>query len=320
MVLGIYFYRTGLSSLFIGLIIAAGLAGSALAMVLMSLAVDRIGRNHFLVALSLVSALGGIALATTSSVPVLTIMAFVAMLNGTGTDRSAAFALDQAVVPTLAADVKRTWNLALYNLFLDGGGSLGLLEKPNLEARNWLEDYLKIRICHPPEHARNDRFRRESTPVRRSRHGALGSCPVHRSAQTRWPGVSVPGFPQSGGLALPGPGARADGRTVRPFLGAFAAKYGPVLAAALTTGMRPSEYLGLKWQDIDWVRQTISIVRGIRRMNGKWCFSDTKRSRSRRPIKLQSWIVSLLRDLQTKAGAQDLYPEFHDLVFRTQSG
>jgi len=28
-------------------------------------------------------------------------------------------------------------------------------------------------------------------------------------------------------------------------------KYGPVLAVALTTGMRPSEYLGLKWQDID---------------------------------------------------------------------
>ena len=54
--------------------------------------------------------------------------------------------------------------------------------------------------------------------------------------------------------------------------------------------------------------------------NGKWCFSDTKRSRSRRPIKLQSWIVALLRDLQAKASAHDLYPEDHDLVFRTPSG
>jgi len=53
-------------------------------------------------------------------------------------------------------------------------------------------------------------------------------------------------------------------------------KFGPVLAVALTTGMRPSEYLGLKWQDVDWARQTISIVRSIRRLNGKWCFSDTK--------------------------------------------
>ena len=90
-------------------------------------------------------------------------------------------------------------------------------------------------------------------------------------------------------------------------------KYGPVLAVALTTGMRPSEYLGLKWQDIDWARQTVSLVRSIRRLNGKWCISDTKRSRSRRPIKLQRWIVALLRDLQTKASAHGLHQEAHDL-------
>ena len=101
---------------------------------------------------------------------------------------------------------------------------------------------------------------------------------------------------------------------------ALATPLGPVLAVALTSGMRPSEYLALKWQDIDWTRQTVSVVRSIQRVNGEWCFSDTKRSRSRRPIKLQSWIVALLRNLQTKASVQDLYPEDNDLVFRTQSG
>ena len=50
------------------------------------------------------------------------------------------------------------------------------------------------------------------------------------------------------------------------------------------------------------------------------CFCDTKRSRSRRPIKLQRWIVALLRDLQTRPSAHDLCPEAHDLVFRTSSG
>lgn len=84
--------------------------------------------------------------------------------------------------------------------------------------------------------------------------------------------------------------------------------------------MRPSEYLGLKWQDIDWARQTVSVVRSIRKLNGKWCFSDTKRLRSRRPIKLQRWIVSLLHDLHTKVSAQDLYPEARDLIFTTPSG
>jgi integrase len=107
----------------------------------------------------------------------------------------------------------------------------------------------------------------------------------------------------------------------RTFLkAALATPHGPVLAAALTTGMRPSEYLGLKWQDIDWTRQTVSVVRSLRRFDGRWCFCDTKRSRSRRPMKLQRWIVALLRDLQTKASAHNLFPAADDLVFKTASG
>jgi len=54
-------------------------------------------------------------------------LAFVGTLNGTGTDRSAAFALDQAMVPGLVSDARRTWTLAWYNVLLDGGGSLGAL-------------------------------------------------------------------------------------------------------------------------------------------------------------------------------------------------
>jgi MFS family permease len=126
-VLGIYLFRHGLSSLAIGFVIAAGLAGSALATVIVSFAADRVGRKRSLVYLSLLSAVGGIALARSPSLPVLVIMAFVGMLNGTGTDRSAAFALDQAVLPGLVSDVKRTWTLAWYNVLLDGGGALGAL-------------------------------------------------------------------------------------------------------------------------------------------------------------------------------------------------
>lgn len=54
-------------------------------------------------------------------------MAFVGMLNGTGTDRSPSYALEQAVVPGLAPDARRTWNLAWYSLLLDGGGAIGAL-------------------------------------------------------------------------------------------------------------------------------------------------------------------------------------------------
>jgi integrase len=37
----------------------------------------------------------------------------------------------------------------------------------------------------------------------------------------------------------------------------------PLLALALTTGMRPSEYLALRWSDIDWQRGTASVCRTI---------------------------------------------------------
>ena len=96
-------------------------------------------------------------------------------------------------------------------------------------------------------------------------------------------------------------------------------QHGPVLAVALTTGMRPSEYLALKWH-IEWVRRTVSVVRSVRRLNGRWCFTDTKRSRSRRVIKLQNWIVALLRDLRTTTTANNSCPEAADLMFKTASG
>jgi MFS family permease len=126
-VLGIYLFRTGLTSFAIGLVIAVGLAGSAVATVLVSLVADRAGRRFFFLILSLLSGVAGIALAVSPSLPVLALLAFVGMLNGTGTDRSAASALDQAVIPGLVSDVKRTWNLAWYNVLLDGGGALGAM-------------------------------------------------------------------------------------------------------------------------------------------------------------------------------------------------
>jgi MFS family permease len=124
-VLGIYLFKSGLSSKTIGFVIAMGLAGSASATAVMTIAADRIGRRRFVVLIS--SAFGGIALALSANLSVLPAMAFIGMLNGTGTDRSAAFALDQAIVPGLVTSLKRTWSLAWYNVLLDAGGSLGAL-------------------------------------------------------------------------------------------------------------------------------------------------------------------------------------------------
>ena len=59
----------------------------------------------------------------------------------------------------------------------------------------------------------------------------------------------------------------------RAFLSAaLKTHYGPVFAVALTTGMRPSEYLALKWQDIDWVRGTVSVVRTLEKVSRRLAF------------------------------------------------
>jgi len=95
-----------------------------------------------------------------------------------------------------------------------------------------------------------------------------------------------------------------------------------LLALALTTGMRPSEYLALKWSDIDWQRGTASISRTIQVSRSAWTFDDTKRKRSRRIVKLQNFVIEALRGLQNKQGTdvEGNGCSAHNLIFVTRAG
>lgn len=108
----------------------------------------------------------------------------------------------------------------------------------------------------------------------------------------------------------------------RAFLSeALKTHYGPVFALALTTGMRPSEYLALKWPDLDWDRGTVSVVRTLEKVSEGWRFAETKRARSRRIIKLQEWVLGTLKNLQARkihrGGCS--WPEAGELVFTTSA-
>jgi integrase len=70
-----------------------------------------------------------------------------------------------------------------------------------------------------------------------------------------------------------------------------------LFALALTTGMRPSEYLALKWSDMDWQHGTVSVCRTIQTSASGWTFYDTKRKRSRRAVKLQNFVLEAVQDL-----------------------
>lgn len=139
-VLGIYLSRAGFSAGRIGLVIAAGLAGGAAATMMVTFRADRLGRRRTLVVLSLLGALGGLALALTADHSALLVFAFFGMVNGMGRDRGAAFTLEQAILPEATSSERRTWALALYSLVLDVGHALGALAGtvPFLFSR-WLE-------------------------------------------------------------------------------------------------------------------------------------------------------------------------------------
>jgi len=138
-VLGVFLSREGFSSTAIGIVIASGLAGAAAATAVVTLKADRLGRRRTLFVLSCLTAAGALPLLFHSGMALLAPAAFVGMLNGMGTDRSASFALEQAVIPGLVSDQRRTWALAWYNVVLDASGALGALSAgiPILEYRLW---------------------------------------------------------------------------------------------------------------------------------------------------------------------------------------
>lgn len=110
-----------------------------------------------------------------------------------------------------------------------------------------------------------------------------------------------------------------DVERAKQFIAAIAGhKYEVLFALAMTTGMRPSEYLALTWSDFDLERGTVSISKTLEWRKGGWRFADTKRERSRRMVKLQNWVVALLRKFGEAASAAGVGPD--DLVFTSDRG
>lgn len=61
---------------------------------------------------------------------------------------------------------------------------------------------------------------------------------------------------------------------------------GLVFEFAILTGMRPEEYLAIKWSDIDFARKSAQVNRALVRHKGGWTFREPKTHRSRRTIML----------------------------------
>jgi MFS family permease len=125
--IGIHLAKLRFDPAAIGMVVAAGLAGAAVAAFAVTLWADRIGRRRALFGLAILGAAGGFAVALADKPLLVGVAAFFGMLNGMGRDRGASMILDQAVLPATTTDERRTYAFAYYNVVQDIGHALGSL-------------------------------------------------------------------------------------------------------------------------------------------------------------------------------------------------
>ena len=103
-------------------------------------------------------------------------------------------------------------------------------------------------------------------------------------------------------------------------------RWGVLFAFALATGMRPEEYLGLQWKDVDLERGVVTVRRALiwRSTGGGWYFGEPKTARSRRSIPLPASTLRSLIEHRRKQAEERLKAggdyQKHDLVFATSEG
>jgi MFS family permease len=125
--LGLFLSDLGLPTAAMGVVVAAGLSGAALATFLATFGADSLGRRRTLIALALLGAVGGALFALSASLPALAAAAFLGMVNGMGRDRGASLVIEQAALPATTTEKGRTQAFALYNVLQDAGHALGSL-------------------------------------------------------------------------------------------------------------------------------------------------------------------------------------------------
>lgn len=102
-------------------------------------------------------------------------------------------------------------------------------------------------------------------------------------------------------------------------------KFAALFMFALATGMRPEEYLALKWSDVDLARGAATVVRTlIWRKGGEWYFGEPKTSRSRRTVPFPASVLSALQEHKRRQAAERLKAgagyQNNELVFAMSNG
>ena len=102
-------------------------------------------------------------------------------------------------------------------------------------------------------------------------------------------------------------------------------KFFPAFLLAIETGMRPEEYLGLQWKDVNFENKSLSVRRAlVVKKGGGFIFTEPKTKKSRRSIPISNTLIKTLKahrrkqlEERLKLGAN--YQTF-DLVFASEIG
>ena len=97
-------------------------------------------------------------------------------------------------------------------------------------------------------------------------------------------------------------------------------KWGVLFCFALKTGMRPEEYLALRWSDLDLKKKNATVQRVLirKRKGGGFIFAEPKTPRSRRTIPLSQSLVGMLEE--HKQTQPDAHRFTYNLVFASDAG
>lgn len=87
-------------------------------------------------------------------------------------------------------------------------------------------------------------------------------------------------------------------------------RWGALLTLLLTTGLRPSEAIALKWTDLDPAARTLQVARTLKQVDGRWVFEPPKTKHSRRQVALP---LGTVRSLST-------LPRVGELMFLSDAG
>lgn len=103
-------------------------------------------------------------------------------------------------------------------------------------------------------------------------------------------------------------------------------RWGIIFSLAISTGMRPEKYLGLRWKNIDLKNGLATIERVLvdKRVGGGWTLEEPKTSQSRRTIPLpnavsQELVAHRREQLEERLKFGQAYQKF-DFVFATELG